>query len=74
MKQAWMTLPVKLPHLEKGKKAVGEWPSGGENEATWSMQTMLPLGSVVSFALDAASMVYQAPVRPGVTEECQPDA
>lgn len=68
-------MPVKLPHLEEGKKAVGEWPRGGGNEAGYVEHAnhAAPEESV-SQPLDAASMVYQAPVRPGVTEKCQPNA
>lgn len=37
-------------------KAVGEWPSGDENEALWSMPTMLPPGVLLPTPLDAALM------------------
>lgn len=30
------------------RKAVGEWPSGDENEVLWSMPTMLPLRGAVT--------------------------
>lgn len=35
------------------RKAMGEWPSGDENEALWSMPTMLALNGT---PLDAALM------------------